>query len=72
MSSQTQVSSQKQHEFLSAFTSVDSSRVGELHLQAMCYVYVLRLWSLLLKQPPVSSWMRHAHVATINAPWCVT
>ncbi len=30
---------------------VDSSRIGELHLEATCYVYVSRLRSMLLKLP---------------------
>ncbi len=31
------------------FLSVDCSKIGELHQQATCYVYVLRLRSTLLK-----------------------
>ncbi len=30
---------------------VDPSKTGEMHLKATCYMYVLRLQSLLLKQP---------------------
>ncbi len=30
---------------------VDPSKIGEMHLKATCYVYVLRLRSLLLKHP---------------------
>ncbi len=35
----------------SVFTPVDSSRTGELHPWATCHVDVLRLCSILLKQP---------------------
>ncbi len=31
--------------------TVASSRTGELHLQVTCCVYILRLWSMLLKLP---------------------
>ena len=37
---------------------VDPSKIGELHLQATCYVYLLRLRSVLLKlssEPNVDS-----------------
>ncbi len=50
MGSQTQIWSPKQCVFLFVFTSVDPSKIGELHLQATCYVYVLRPRSVLLKQ----------------------
>ncbi len=40
--------------FLSVFLPVYSSRTGQLRLQARCYVYILRLRSVLLKQPDIS------------------
>ncbi len=38
---------------------VDPSKTGEMDLKATCYVYVLRLRSLLLKQPFVETLMCH-------------
>ncbi len=47
------------------FTPVDPSRIGELCLQAMCYVYVLWPRSIMLKQPtPVTH-----HVARRTWAW---
>ncbi len=32
-------------------TFADPSKIGEMHLKATCYMYVLQLRGLLLKQP---------------------
>ncbi len=46
--------------------TVDSSRIRELHLQAMCYVYVLRLRNLLLKLPNMCP---QSHTARGSLAW---
>ncbi len=43
---------------------VDPSKTDEKHLKAMCYVYVLQLRSLLLKQPSFSKVLRRHNTYT--------
>ncbi len=48
---------------LLGFISVDCSKTGELHQQATCYVYVLRLRRTLLKLPIVKTTNLSRHTA---------
>ncbi len=41
------------------FLKPNSSQMGELRQQATCYVYVLQLWSVLLKLP-----ITHVEIST--------
>ncbi len=49
--------------------SVDSSRTGELHLHAMCYVYDLWPQNVMLKLANVTAIRKYVHDLTLQ-PFC--